>query len=263
MQLNCDLIARHHSSSRALYFSRSRLPLPFQFWPIRISVWFYKKGHADTLLGVCETTVDRLMNACLGDDEGIEDISEKDLILTRLNNEGKEVGTIRVTKAELVEPSEPEPPTSSLFGDSLSGGVPRAVSRASSTGSTNGAPRSMVSLNGAPVLAYSLSESFAGSVASDLNESFASAPCEILLPPMMEETPRMTRPRFKQYVDSGCEINLCFAIDFTSSNGEKRSAWEWPTKNCCFSYPSHKLASWLTQVTRAFRVHCTIRLPIH
>jgi hypothetical protein len=60
-------------------------------WPIRISVWFYKQGHADTLLGVCETTVDKLLNACMGEDDDVEEVSEKDLILTRLNNEGKEV----------------------------------------------------------------------------------------------------------------------------------------------------------------------------
>lgn len=181
----------------------------FQSWPIRISVWFYRQGHADTLLGVCETTVEKLMNACLQDEDGIEEeISEKDLILSRLNNDSKQVGTIRVTKAQLMEETEPEPPTSSLFGNSL-----------------HGAPRSAGSniSNGSPLRtsAHSYNDSIAGgSVASDLNESFASAPCEILLPPMIEETPRMTRPRFKEYVDAGCEIDLCFAIDFTSSNGK-------------------------------------------
>jgi hypothetical protein len=183
-------------------------------WPIRISVWFYKQGHADTLLGVCETTVDKLLNACMGEDDDVEEVSEKDLILTRLNNEGKEVGLIRITKAVLLErlPEEPPPPppppasTPSLYGDT-----------------PNCAPKSMGSMtNGVSMSAHGMNDSF-GSVAIDFSESFASsAPCEILLPPMIEDTPRMTRPRFKEYVDSGCEIDLCFAIDFTSSNGDPR-----------------------------------------
>lgn len=143
------------------------------------------------------------MNACLNDEEGVEDqISEMDLVLTRINN-GKQMGTIRVTKAEIVEPSEPEPPvsTSSLFGNDLNGRM-----RSTGSFSTSSMP---------PMSAQSLNVS----VSSDLNDSFASAPCEILLPPMIEDTPQMTRPRFKQYVDNGCEIDLCFAIDFTSSNG--------------------------------------------
>jgi len=191
-------------------------------WPIRISVWFYRKEHADTLLGICETTVERLILACMGENDGIEEISEKDLILTKLNKEGMEVGTIRVTKAELVEASAPPPPpacSSILFGNSL-----------------NGAPRSTGSVHSAPVSGCSLNDSFSGSVSSDFNESFASAPCEILLPPMIEDTPRMTRPRFKQYVDSGCEIDLCFAIDFTSSNGKTMLCCgkTCASRSCCF-----------------------------
>ena len=184
-------------------------------WPIRISVWFYKKGHADTLLGICETTVDKLLHASMGEDDNVEEVSEKDLILTRLNNEGKEVGTIRITKAALLEeivPDQPPPPPPPASTPSLFGGTP--ISASKSMGSIT---------NGVSTSAHGLNDSFAaGSVASDVNESFASAgaPCEILLPPMIEDTPRMTRPRFKEYVDSGCEIDLCFAIDFTSSNGK-------------------------------------------
>jgi hypothetical protein len=131
----------------------------------------YRKGHADNLLGVCETTVEKLLGACISDE--IDEPSEKDLILSKLNKEDKEVGTVRVIKAQLVsaeETSVPIEPTN----------VP----------------------NG-----------------SDLNESSSSSPCEILLPPLMQDTPQQSRPRFKEYVDSGCEIDLCYAIDFTSSNG--------------------------------------------
>jgi hypothetical protein len=185
-------------------------------WPIRISVWLYKRGHADTLLGLCETTVDKLMNASMGekdeDDDIVDEVSEKDLILTRLNNEGKEVGTIRVTKAVLVEenhvlePPTPPPASTPSLADNTPSSAPKSIS---------GMP------NGAPASVHSTNDSFAGgSVASDFTESSVSAPCEILLPPMIEDTPRMTRPRFKEYVDSGCEIDLCFAIDFTSSNGK-------------------------------------------
>jgi len=178
------------------------------------------------------------MNACI--EESIDEVSEKDLVLTRLN-EGREVGTIRVTKAELVEASDeiPEAPpisTSSIFGDSL-----------------NGVPRSTGSMNGAPVSAHSLNDSFAGSVTSDLNESFASAPCEILLPPMIEDTPRMTRPRFKEYVDSGCEIDLCFAVDFTSSNGE--SIVTRTIENCWSGlcvHPSHTHQSYNRRPTHSW-----------
>jgi hypothetical protein len=58
-----------------------------------------------------------------------------------------------------------------------------------------------------------------------LNESFSSAPCEVLLPPLIQDTPRQSRPRFKEYVDNGCEIDLCYAIDFTSSNGASSLLW--------------------------------------
>lgn len=137
-------------------------------WPIRLSVWLYRNGHADTLLGVCETTIEKLMHACTSDEN--EEICEKDLILTKLNNQAKEVGTVRVVKAQLLS----------------------ADDEIETTNVTNG---------------------------GDLNESFSSAPCEVLLPPLMQDTPRQSRPRFKEYVDSGCEIDLCYAIDFTSSNG--------------------------------------------
>jgi hypothetical protein len=131
----------------------------------------YRQGHADTLLGVCETTVEKLLKACISDE--INEPSEVDLILSKLNNEGKEAGTVRVIKAQLLSADDASVPVEPI-------NVP----------------------NG-----------------SDLNESFSSSACEILLPPLIEDTPRQSRPRLKEYIDSGCEIDLCFAIDFTSSNG--------------------------------------------
>ena len=138
-------------------------------WPVRISIWFYRNGHADTLLGVCETTVEKLMLACVSDET--EEICEKDLILTKPNNQTKEIGIVRVIKAQLQSAND-EIETINV---------------------TDG---------------------------GGLHDSFSSAPCEVLLPPLMQETPRQSRPRFKEYVDNGCEIDLCYAIDFTSSNGK-------------------------------------------
>ena len=106
------------------------------------------------------------MRACL--EEEIEGISEIDLVLTKLNDESKEVGTIRVIKAQLLSTSE----------------------------------AALETPNG-------------------LNGSFSSSGvCDFLLPPPPPvETPRMTRPQFEAYANSGLEIDLCYAIDFTSSNG--------------------------------------------
>jgi hypothetical protein len=131
----------------------------------------YRKGHADALLGVCETTVEKLLGACISDET--DEPSEEDLILCKLNKEGKEVGTVRVIKAQLLSANDASVPIEP-------------------TNVRNG---------------------------SDLSESFSSAACEILLPPLIQDTPRQSRPRFKEYVDSGCEIDLCYAVDFTSSNG--------------------------------------------
>mmetsp|Transcript_33783 Transcript_33783/g.50862 ORF Transcript_33783/g.50862 Transcript_33783/m.50862 type:complete len:281 (+) Transcript_33783:853-1695(+) len=45
------------------------------------------------------------------------------------------------------------------------------------------------------------------------------------------KTTAKARPSFLDYIDNGCEVDFCVAIDFTSSNGELERNW----KICCCS----------------------------
>lgn len=202
--------------------------------PVKVAILSVKRG-GDTILGSVETSIRNLENlAASADDNGdiLQNPSSRGLQVLGLRGD-KEIAKLRVKFAELIGPTA----SSSFMDDSSHGDRSRAGSLSQASTRLSGAMLP-VNRNGRDSTDQDIVLEFASKIdlsSSQLTQSRRGSSDstmdgdEVLVDPYAVDmatlpnrfsstTPRM--PTFQDYVVDGCELDLCVAIDFTSSNGK-------------------------------------------
>lgn len=152
-----------------------------QHHPLRLSVWLYRQNAHDILLGICETTIQNLLYACIEDSVSEGCPADKTLFVRKppsrtLKDFRKEVesGKLGVKIAQIVSPGD--------------------VNVHEDVSVFNGSGDSVV---------------FDSILASPPRSSSSSRIAASMTP----------IPSFADYLSDGCVLDFCAALDFTSSNG--------------------------------------------
>jgi len=154
--------------------------------------------RAPTIAG--DASVDGDRSTSFGDDA----LRPNELYLQRSLDKLKKVGRLRVIDAEVVSPEDEDATASSVLEAGAEGGV---------ADDSNSELRWSNANRGIPEACDETIE------VVDLAKLQPVAPPSIVVATAVAPVPTKT---FQQYVDQGCELEFCVAIDFTSSNGDPR-----------------------------------------
>ena len=166
---------------------------PFQDRPIRLSVLEYHKKSRNVLIGLSETTVRAILNTQrdFNADEIERDQSINGFILQRGTDNMKRVGRLYVKLAQVID---------NTYGEDISESI------CTDNGDDNSSRHGSVGNFDSPSTPRSMSF-------RDVTDPYAIDIAAIPAPVAAPAT-------FQDYVQDGCQLDFCVAIDFTSSNGK-------------------------------------------
>lgn len=156
--------------------------------PVLISVFDWEKNGKHQAMGTAETNVSRLISAATDGATGKAKSVDTSKAF-KVTKRGKKYGLLVVTSASVVGGSQATRPSSSPSNGTASHNRPAAA---------------------LPTAGYDTpTAAMAGLAIAPVPVPFSSA--------VPEE-----RPTFVDYINGGCELQMCVAIDFTGSNGDPR-----------------------------------------
>jgi len=205
--------------------------------PIQISVYDWKKGKNQKVIGRLETTVDALIE--IG-----KSGTNRPMLLKK---DGKDTGTLIITRADvsgMFALPQYAPPTAQMAQASINSQYAQPIVQMGSINSASPNGTSMdqkvhASYNSTvytPVIvsAVPIPASISASVTNSVTH-VSNAPLPPAVNPAYVATPTVPAPTrsagvqkdlFVDYVSGGCELNVMVAIDFTGSNGDPRTPGE-------------------------------------
>jgi hypothetical protein len=172
--------------------------------PIQIEVWDWEKSGKHQAMGKCETTVGALVGA-----QSIGSAGGAIAGGLELKHKGKSYGKLVVAHAEISGEDLTPKSHAATAGEIAAMSASPSARPIPGTNQSNG--------NDLPAFSQALDHP------EPSKQQHSAAPPVPIPPPVSRpKFDQNNRPRFVNYLEGGCEINLGVAIDFTGSNGDPR-----------------------------------------